>query len=88
MLVMFVMVISLFAPAIARGADALPRRTPQANRSHIIKEVRHELRMLPYYGVFDWLEFELRGDNTVLLRGQVVRPTTKSEAEARVRLMA
>ncbi|HEV7377911.1 MAG TPA: BON domain-containing protein [Pyrinomonadaceae bacterium] len=51
----------------------------------IIKEVRHELVTLPYYGVFDWLEFEVRPDNTVVLRGQVVRPTTKSDAEARVR---
>lgn len=51
----------------------------------IIKEVRHELVTLPYYGVFDWLEFEVRPDNTVVLRGQVVRPTTKPDAEARVR---
>ena len=41
--------------------------------------------MLPYYGVFDWLEFEVRPNNTIVLRGQVVRPTTKSEAEARVK---
>jgi hyperosmotically inducible protein len=41
--------------------------------------------MLPYYGVYDWLEFEIQGDNTVVLRGQVVRPTTKSEAESRVK---
>ena len=54
-------------------------------RAHIIKEVRHELATLPYYGVFDWLEFEVRADNTVVLRGQVVRPTTKSDAEARVK---
>ncbi|MET0622070.1 MAG: BON domain-containing protein [Pyrinomonadaceae bacterium] len=40
---------------------------------------------LPYYGVFDWLEFEVRPGNTVVLRGQVVRPTTKSDAEARVK---
>ena len=53
--------------------------------AHIIKEVRHELATLPYYGVFDWLEFEVRPDNTVVLRGQVVRPTTKSDAEARVK---
>ena len=51
----------------------------------LVKEIRHELRMLPYYGVYDWLEFEIQGDNTVVLRGQVVRPTTKSEAESRVK---
>jgi len=85
MLVIVVMASSLSAPAVARSADALPGRTPQANRTHIINEVRHGLRMLPYYGVFDWLEFEVRPDNTVVLRGQVVRPSTKSDAEARVR---
>lgn len=55
----------------------------QLNR--LIREVRHELAMLPYYNVFDWLEGEVKGDGTVILRGQVVRPTTKSEAEARVK---
>src|SRR6266404_5205215 len=58
---------------------------PQATRAHIIREVRHELATLPYYGVFDWLEFEVGADNSVVLRGQVIRPTTKSEAEARVK---
>jgi hyperosmotically inducible protein len=47
--------------------------------------VRHELLTLPYYGVFDWLQFEVRPDNTVVLRGQVVKPTTKSDAEGRVK---
>jgi len=56
---------------------------PQA--ANIVREVRHELATLPYYGVFDWLEFEVQPDNTVILRGKVVRPTTKSDAEARVR---
>ena len=53
--------------------------------ARVIKQVRHELVTLPYYGVFDWLEFEARPDGTVVLRGQVVRPTTKSDAEARVK---
>src|SRR6267142_1442108 len=53
--------------------------------ARLVKQIRHELAMLPYYGVFDWLEFEVKPDGTVVLRGQVVRPTTKSDAEARVR---
>src|SRR3989454_250359 len=48
-------------------------------------EVRHQLVTLPYYGVFDWLEGEVLPDDTVILRGQVTRPTLKSDAEARVR---
>lgn len=57
--------------------------TPQTAR--ITREVRHELATLPYYGVFDWLEYVVQPDNTVVLRGQVVRPTTKSDAEGRVK---
>jgi hyperosmotically inducible protein len=48
------------------------------------KEVRHELVMLPYYSVFDNLAFKIEGDRVILL-GQVVRPSTKSDAEARVK---
>ena len=51
----------------------------------IVREVRHELVTLPYYGVFDWLEFEVQPNGTVVLRGQVVRPTTKSDAGGRVK---
>jgi hyperosmotically inducible periplasmic protein len=46
----------------------------------IEREVRHELVMLPYYGVFDNLTFQVNG-STVTLGGQVSRPTLKSSAE-------
>jgi len=58
--------------------------TLQTN-ARLVRQVRHELVTLPYYGVFDWLEFEVHPDNTIVLRGQVVRPTTKSDAEANVK---
>jgi hyperosmotically inducible protein len=51
----------------------------------IVREVRHELVTLPYYGVFDWLEYEVQTNGTVVLKGQVVRPTTRSDAEGRVK---
>jgi hyperosmotically inducible protein len=51
----------------------------------LVREVRHELVTLPYYGVFDWLTFDVRPDGEVVLRGQVVRPTTRSDAEGRVK---
>ncbi len=55
-------------------------------QGRIVREVRHELLTLPYYDVFDWLEFEVRSDSTVILRGQVVSPPdTKGRAEARVK---
>src|SRR5213593_4194902 len=45
----------------------------------IAREVRHELVMLPYYGVFDNLAFQVNG-STVTLLGQVTKPTLKSDA--------
>jgi hyperosmotically inducible protein len=74
---------SLFAPA---GVSAAVREAkPQGVSARIVREVRHELVTLPYYGVFDWLEYVVQPDNSVVLRGQVVRPTTKSDAETRVK---
>lgn len=51
----------------------------------LVDEVRHQLLTLPYYGIFDWLEAEVDRDGTVVLKGQVVRPSTKSDAESRVK---
>ncbi len=50
----------------------------------LTKEVRHQLVMLPYYSVFDNLEYKIEGDRVVLL-GQAVRPALKSDAEAAVK---
>ena len=36
----------------------------------IVREVRHELVTLPYYGVFDWLEYEVQPNGTVTLKGR------------------
>jgi hyperosmotically inducible protein len=53
----------------------------QKSLDRIYKEVRHELVMLPYYGVFDNLSYKVDPDGTVTLLGQVARPTLKSDAE-------
>ena len=53
----------------------------QKGIDRIVKEVRHELVMLPFYGVFDNLAYEVSPDGTVTLLGQVSRPTLKSDAE-------
>lgn len=46
----------------------------------IAREVRHEIVMLPYLNVFDYIAFEVHGYN-VKLTGAVTRPTLKSDAE-------
>lgn len=48
--------------------------------ARLVKEVRHQLLMLPYYSVFDDLGFRVNGD-TVTLMGDVTRPVLKSDAE-------
>jgi hyperosmotically inducible periplasmic protein len=50
------------------------------SQDRIIKEVRHELLMLPYFGVFDYIAFKVDG-STVTLLGSVVKPSLKSDAE-------
>ncbi len=69
-------------PQKAVRVSATADRTPY--QAWLERQVRHELRMLPYYGVFDNLAFKTDGDRVILL-GQVVRPSTRSDAEARVK---
>jgi hyperosmotically inducible protein len=60
---------------------AQDRDQPSAKaQERIIKEVRHEILMLPYFGVFDNIAFKVDG-YTVTLLGQVARPSLKSDAE-------
>lgn len=54
--------------------------TPNPDEQRIVKEVRRELVMLPFYSLFDDLEFSVNGDSVTLL-GSVTRPTLKSDAE-------
>jgi len=71
----------------ATGAFAAPRQNNQAPRDSqawITKEVRHQLVMLPWYSVFDNLEYKIEG-NKVTLIGQVTKPVVKSDAESAVK---
>ena len=60
------------------------QRSEEKYRKKLVKEVRHQLVMLPWYSVFDNLAFQVEGDK-VILSGQVTRPTLKSDAEAAVK---
>jgi hyperosmotically inducible protein len=62
------------------GTGLLSAQMSEAGNARLVKEVRHELVMLPYYGVFDNLSYRIDG-NVVTLIGQVARPTLKSDAE-------
>lgn len=73
---MLVLSVALFA--------AGPADTPQQNLSKLERDIRHELVMLPYYTVFDNLQFQVKGDDTVVLSGQVVWGPLKDHAEEAV----
>jgi hyperosmotically inducible protein len=67
---------------LAGGLAAQPASSVPQDR--LVKEVRHVLVMLPYYGVFDNLAFSVE-DSTVTLTGQVTRPALKSDADNAVK---
>jgi Predicted periplasmic or secreted lipoprotein len=65
--------------------ESRPRAEGEAaNVDYLVKEIRKELVTLPFFGVFDWLEGKVEPDGTVLLAGQVTRPTLKKDAQRRV----
>src|SRR5262245_57195388 len=64
---------------ISCAFSAAQRQPSQKAVERIEKEVRHELIMLPYLGVFDNLAYKVDGYNVTLL-GQVTRPSLKSDA--------
>ncbi|HWQ31242.1 MAG TPA: BON domain-containing protein [Blastocatellia bacterium] len=66
----------------AIAAPAAPR-DQALDQVRLTERIRKELVTLPWYGVFDNLAFRLDGD-TVTLYGQVVRPSTRADAERRV----
>lgn len=68
--------------ALLLGSSAIAADQPKPDR--LSRHVRHELVMLPYYGVFDNLAYRVDG-GTVTLFGQVTRPTLKSDAENSVK---
>lgn len=65
---------------VTLGATAQRDQPSAKSQERISREVRHELLMLPYFGVFDYIAYKVDG-STVTLLGQVVRPTLKSDAE-------
>jgi len=74
--------------AISANAEipvAAPQQVTRANDEALLsKQVRRQLVMLPWTGVFDNLEYKMDGSQVVLM-GQVVNPWTKSDAENSVK---
>ncbi len=62
------------------GQSQISAQTSGPAQARVQREVMHELLMLPYYGVFDTIAYQVNGD-TVTLLGSVTRPVLKSDAE-------
>jgi len=69
-----------FLLAVAQGDKKF---SPKA-QERIIKEVRHQILLLPDFGAFDNIAFKLNGYD-VILYGQVVQPALKDDAEKVIR---
>ena len=78
--------ISIFATLLLAVAPAvtLAQSSQDAINPQLSRRVRRELVTLPWYGVFDNLAYSING-GTVTLFGEVVRPSTRSDAEGRVK---
>ena len=74
----------LSVTGITTASTSLPSRQETKANQNLIREVRHQLLLLPYYSVFDNLAFKVDGDH-VTLEGQVTNPTLKHDAEAAVK---
>jgi hyperosmotically inducible protein len=64
--------------------DQQMHRGARYSDDNLKREVRHELTMVPWYTVFDILQYSVSGTQ-VTLTGAVTNPTVKSDAENAVK---
>lgn len=72
--------LALLAVAVASSTTrAAAQQAPRNPGSYLVTEVGHQLRMLPYFTVFDDLSYKIDGYNVTLM-GEVTNPVLKSDA--------
>lgn len=85
--------LALLAATFGLAASSVPaqaapgkkqQKSEEAYLTPLSREIHHQLLLLPFYSVFDNLNFSVKG-SMVTLSGQVVRPTLKAHAEAAVK---
>ena len=84
---MLYLVLLLPAPSLPaqRPAKSKPAKVEiKSEEPQLSREIRHQLAVLPYYSVFDYIAFTLDGSK-VTLTGYVMRPTLRANAEAAVK---
>jgi osmotically-inducible protein OsmY len=72
--------ISMAAFAAVSAAEAAPKARTTTEPT-LTQAVREKLERLPYYGVFDILQYQVHDDGTVELSGFAFRDSLKKDAE-------
>ena len=72
------------AIALPDSPDQRIQATTVQSHDRIVRDVRHELLMLPQFSIYDNLSYKVE-DNTVTLLGQVRNAVLKDEAQAAVK---
>ncbi len=72
------------AAALAMGSAPLFAGTGNPPAQDLANQVRHQLVMIPYYSVFDDLNYFV-DNGVVTLSGEVTRPVVKNDAVGRVK---
>ena len=85
--VTMLLLVSATMLADTRQTKAAVTTAPAVEETALSRQVRHQLVTLPWYSVFDNLEYSIEGD-TVALSGMVYRPTMKAAAEGAVKGVA
>lgn len=80
----FVLILGSAGSSFAATTDQAPARDSANYETWLSNQVRHQLVMLPFYSVFDNLQYKVEGGKVTLL-GQVRLPNVKSDAEYAVK---
>ena len=76
---------SVALTVILSAGMALANPSTGTKAMDVTQQIHHEIVTLPYTGIWDWIDADLRADGTVVLHGEVTTPLSKSELESRVR---
>ena len=66
------------------SSEKKPSNTQEKYTPSLEHEIHHQIQVLPFYSVFDYIGFRREGAR-VTLTGQVIRPTLREHAEAAVK---
>jgi hyperosmotically inducible protein len=64
--------------------DTQLKKGARNSEDYLNREIHHELSLVPWYTVFDILQYTVSG-NDVTLKGEVTNPTVKTDAENAVK---